>query len=356
MFKTIINKLKSRLVVVVLSLISLVLMALACNKQEELQEPPYNPTPIEFVKPINFPDPVYEFNKNPLTEEGFALGRKLFYDGRLSQDGLISCASCHHQANSFADLPANKFSLGVGNTPGIRNTTTIINVAWSSSFFWDGNTTHLDEQPIKPIENPLEMHNNIPDILVKLRKDPVYLDMFKKAFGNPEITQEKMLKALSQFMVMCVSSNSKFDKVDRGEGETYTQQELDGSILFKKICSACHSGNLFTDNKFHTNGILPGPLNDSGRYLITHDLNDVYFFKTPSLRNVAKTAPYMHDGAFKTLEEVIDFFDKGGNPNPHLSPLMKPLGLSDQEKTDLIAFLKALTGETIPFEFPKLPE
>ena len=333
MYKTLLTKLKSRLLFVVVSIVSLVLMSLACNKQEELQFPPFNPTKIDFVKPVNFPDPVYDFATNPLTEEGFELGRKLFYDGRLSKDGTISCGDCHHQANGFADLSTKALSSGVNGKIGIRNTTTIMNVAWSSSFFWDGNTVHLDEQPLKPIQNPLEMDNTMPAILDKIKDDAEYKTMFEKAFGTPQVTQERMLKALSQFMLLCVSSNSKYDKVMRLEGEDFTTEEKNGSILFKKICSACHSGDLFTDNKFHTNGILPGPLNDSGRYLITLDTNDIYFFKTPSLRNVAKTAPYMHDGRFQTLDEVLDHYVNTG------------IGINNSEKTILKAFLNTLTDD-----------
>lgn len=315
-------------------------MGVACSKSAGEPAPDiYNPTPTPFVKPINFPAPAYDFTANPLTVEGFELGRKLFYDGRLSKDGSISCGSCHKQAAGFSD--ERTFSIGVDNKVGTRNSTTIINMAWSNSFFWDGREAHLDEQPIHPIQNPLEMNETIPNVINKLKQDPEYKKLFKKAFGSEEITQVNMLKALSQFMIQCTSSNSKYDSVQRSQGATFTTEEQAGRTLFKQLCAPCHSGELFTDNKFHTNGIKPGVYNDSGRYLITKNINDVYFFKTPSLRNVMQSAPYMHDGRFKTISEVLDHYVTTG------------IGLHTNEKAKITAFLNTLTDKTF-LNNPKL--
>lgn len=322
---------RSKLVMITVCIISMICIGVACSKTNgAAAEPPYDPHPITFVKPLNFPQPAYDFTKNPLTQEGVALGRKLFYDGRLSRDGTISCGTCHRQAGAFSD-PDQPVSKGIDNKLGLRNTPAIMNVAWDTSFFWDGRVTDLDQQPIKPIENPLEMDEHIPIILDKLKKDKEYKNMFRMAFGSSDITQENMLKALSQFMLMCVSTNSRYDRVARYEGEQLTADEQTGRIIFKQRCSSCHAGDLFTDKKYHRNGLSPSVSNDSGRYVISGNPADIYLFKTPSLRNVAKTAPYMHDGRFNTLQEVLTHYNSTG------------IGITEGEKPKLIAFLNTLT-------------
>jgi cytochrome c peroxidase len=336
------SRLKSRLAMVIIAIVGLVFMSVACSKSGSLPPQTNQPTPIEFVKPVNFPNIVYNFANNPLTEEGFELGRKLFYDGRLSKDGTISCGSCHKQENSFADDAAKLVSLGVADKQGTRNTTTIVNMAWSTSFFWDGRESDLDKQPVHPIENPVEMDEHLPVVVDKIKQDATYKMMFAKAFGSTEVTQTNLLKALSQFMVLCTSSNSKYDKVQRSEGETFSTEEQAGKTIFKQRCAPCHSTDLFTDNKFHSNGIIPGPLKDSGRYLFTKDLADVYLFKTPSLRNVAKSAPYMHDGRFATLSDVLDHYVNNSG-----------IGILAGEKAKVIAFLNTLTDDTF-LKNPKL--
>jgi cytochrome c peroxidase len=316
-------------------------IGVACSKTNEaVAEPPYTPHPITFVKPLNFPQPAYDFTKNPLTREGVELGRKLFYDGRLSRDGTISCGTCHKQEAAFSD-PGLAVSKGIDNKLGLRNTPAIMNAAWDTSFFWDGSVTDLDKQPVKPIENPVEMDEHMPIVLEKLKKVPEYKNMFRLAFGSSEITEANLLKALSQFMLMCVSTNSRYDRVARYEGEQLTADEQTGRIIFKQRCASCHATDLFTDKKYHRNGLPPGLSNDSGRYLVTRNPADIFLFKTPSLRNVAKTAPYMHDGRFNTLQQVLTHYNSTG------------IAITEGEKPKIIAFLNTLT-DSVFLTDPKL--
>jgi cytochrome c peroxidase len=296
-----------------------------------------------FQKPANFPEPAYHFETNEITEAKFELGRKLFYEPRFSRDNTVSCGTCHIQSAGFTHH-GHDVSHGIDDRLGKRNSPPIMNMAWNKTFFWDGGVFDLDLQPIVPITNPVEMDETVNNVIQKLNNHPDYPGLFKKAFGSEEINTERVMKALSQFMVMLVSANSKYDSVMRGEGAVFTAQEAQGYELFKTNCAGCHKEPLFTDDSFRDNGIGAGPNNDEGRYLVTLNDNDRYTFKVPSLRNISYTAPYMHDGRFITIEAVLEHYTKHVKAMPNLDPLLKPGGflLNAEEQTSIIAFLKTL--------------
>ena len=286
-----------------------------------------------------------------------SLGKQLYFDGRLSKNNAISCAFCHNPVAGFAD--PNQTSVGVGGKRGGRQSPTVYNTAFNPFQFWDGRAGSLEEQAIGPIHNPVEMAETHESVVPKIAKIKGYQEEFQKVFGTG-VSLQGIAEAIAAYERTIISTNSAFDKFVLGDQQAMGEDAQRGMALFKGKgrCILCHNDFNFTDNRFHNLGVPQvGPMEeDLGRYYVTLRERDKGAFKTPTLRSITESAPYMHDGAFKTLEEVIDFFDKGGNANPQLSPLMKPLGLAPQEKADLVAFLKALTGEPIPFEFPKLPE
>lgn len=314
-------------------------------------------TPIYFKIPSNFPKPTYDFKKNPLTEEGFQLGRNLFYDPILSRDNTISCASCHLQASAFTHVD-HDLSHGIDGQIGTRNSLTLQNLAWSKSFMWDGGVNHLDLQPITPITNPLEMDETLVNVIQKLQESPKYNKLFTKAFGDDKVTTERLLKSLSQFAVQLVTANSKYDKVVRKE-ETYTKQEENGYRIFKNNCASCHTEPLFSSEKFETNGLaIDNYLKDSGRIMITTLSKDSLLFKVPTLRNIQFSFPYMHDGRFKSLNEVVVFYNTNEKAQAILTQKnKKEMHLSDNERTDLVAFLITLTDNEFlfnpRFSYPK---
>ncbi len=330
-------------------LFGLGILGLACS--EDTAEYTAVPTPVALEIPANFPTPKYNFEANPLTEEGIALGKALFYDGQLSSTGVVSCGFCHEQAFSFTHH-GHTISHGVNGLEGSRNAQPLHNLAFAKEFNWDGAAIHLDLQPIIPITAEVEMDETIPNVLSKLKASPEYPKLFCAAFGTDSITSEYMLKALSQFMLQMVSGNSKYDKYSRGEeGVTLTTTELAGEKLFASKCASCHAGSLFTDQSYRNNGL---PFNtrfpeEKGRMRVTGYEDDFYKFKVPSLRNVAVSFPYMHDGRFGTLEAVLDFYASGmvanGNVDPSLVKEDGSLGiaLTETEKIELIQFLKTLT-------------
>lgn len=309
----------------------------------------YQNIPIEFNVPSNFPALAYNFETNPLTEKGFELGKKLFYDGRLASDGVVSCGFCHIQEDAFTHH-GHTFSHGVGESIGTRNTPSIQNLAFQTTFMWDGATNHLDLQPIIPLTSPIEMDGNFENIISMMKNDSSYKKLFKQAFSNGEINTENMLKALGQFMVMATSSNSRFDKYRRNEnGGTLSTNELEGYAIFNQKCASCHATDIFTDNSFRNNGLPVNPaLNDVGRYRVTELSEDLYKFKVPSLRNIEKTAPYMHDGRFYTLDAVLEHYNNGVVNSETLDSTLNSnstlgIPLTNNEKTKIIAFLKTLT-------------
>ena len=285
------------------------------------------------------------------------LGKQLYFETRLSKNNSVSCALCHNPGTGFAD--ARQFSIGAFGTSGGRQAPTVYNTGFIPLQFWDGRAGSLEEQAIGPIHNPIEMAEMHETVVPKIAKIPAYQKQFQLIFGGGASLQH-IAEAIAAFERTIVSQNSAFDKHTMGETGAMNEAAVRGLALFrgKARCILCHNGPNFTDNKFHNLGVPQvGPLKeDLGRYMVTRAQKDKGAFKTPTLRSAVETAPYMHDGAFKTLEEVIDFFDAGGGSNPNLSSLMKPLGLTPEEKTDLLEFMKALTGAPLKVNVPKLPK
>ncbi|CCH02276.1 cytochrome c peroxidase [Fibrella aestuarina BUZ 2] len=320
-------------------------------------EPPVTPstgTPLNWQKPANFPDPTYDFANNPLTKEGVLLGRTLFYDALLSKDGTISCAFCHSPFTGFSHTD-HPLSHGIRDQTGTRNVPGIQNLAWRNTFFWDGGIIDLDLLPIAPIQNPIEMDETFPNVLTKVRTSGRYRPLFRAAFGSDSISSDRFLKALSQFMLTMVSSNSTYDKVARKEGgAALTEAAQRGLTLFQQKCASCHKEPFFTDQGFRNNGLpqlATAKIDDKGRYAITAQDADLYKFRVPSLRNVEFTPPYMHDGRFSSLQQVLRHYATGVQDSPYLDPLLKQNGqvgipMTVQEQNDIISFLYTLTDYT----------
>jgi cytochrome c peroxidase len=300
-----------------------------------------------FSVPQGWTKPVYDFNKNPLTKEKIELGRILFYDPILSKDNTISCSSCHLSHTAFAHID-HQLSHGIKGKIGTRNAPALMNLAWNSSFMWDGSVNHLDMQSLAPITHPDEMGENMDNVVAKLQKSTRYTELFKAAYGDEVITGEHTLKAISQFMLTLVSANSKYDKILRGDKNiAFNPYELKGYDLFKTHCGSCHREPLFMSNSFENNGLEPDTtLNDIGRMKLTQRPEDAFKFRVPTLRNIEVSYPYMHDGRFPNLPMVLFHYTEGVHQSPTLSPqLKKKIILSETDKGNLIAFLKTLTDE-----------
>ena len=305
-------------------------------------------TPYEIVTPYGFPD-IQIPEGNPMTIEGVALGEKLFKDPILSKNKNIACASCHQQSNAFSD--PIQFSFGTDNIQGDRNASSLINLAWNSSFNWDGSSDKLEDQAFEPIRNPKEMDNTWENVELTLNSHDEYPQLFKNVFNINYIDSTHVVKAIAQFERSLISTESKYDKFIKQELQL-SASELNGYAIFnseKGDCFHCHGTQMFMDNLFHNNGLDTEPFLDNGRAIVTGDIMDNGKFKTPTLRNIEFTAPYMHDGRFNSLEEVIDHYNSGGNYSSTVDPLMKKIGiglqLTNQEKIDLIAFLKTLSDQ-----------
>ena len=326
----------------------LILICLAFSKQ-------FTKT-LYFEVPKGWPKPIYDFTKNPLSEEGFQLGRHLFYDPILSRDNTISCSSCHLQQTGFTHID-HQLSHGIEGKIGTRNSMALINLAWNKNFMWDGGVNNIEMQAINPITSPFEMDETLENVVAKLQNSSKYRTLFSKAFGDEKVTSQRLLKALAQFTVMLKSSNSKYDKVMRKEA-VYNEREQRGYDLFKVNCASCHKEPLFSNDKFENNGLaIDTTLNDFGRIKITNKKEDYLRFKVPTLRNVQYTFPYMHDGRFKTLTEVVKHYNSLGNDKSLPKELAKPMNLSDNDRVDLVLFLKTLTDNEFLFDkrfsFPK---
>ncbi|MFB1003995.1 MAG: cytochrome c peroxidase [Bacteroidia bacterium] len=349
--------------------ISIAATLVACKDViNEVPNTPFNTTPYTFGFNQNLMPPVRVPKDNPLTQEGVELGRMLFYDPILSADSTQSCSSCHNQKDGFTDngLP---FSVGIRGTIGKRNSMSIANLMWHlDGFFWDGRSDILSHQALLPIQDPTEMDETIGNVVVKLSNSPMYKEAFEKAFGNTAINDETIGKSLEQFMLTLVSANSKFDRVMAGL-ETFTVQEQTGRTIFNAEaisldeernpnnpqnfgadCFHCHGNSLFMSREYMTNG-LPN-VTDLGRGGVNGNARDKYKFKTTTLRNIEKTGPYMHDGRFGTLEEVVQHYlgdmsdataDLSNEPNMHA--LRDSVYLSEDHKAALVSFLKTLTDE-----------
>lgn len=303
--------------------------------------------------PDNFPDFV-DSNTNPLTSDGILLGKKLFFDKRLSGNNQVSCATCHHQDMAFSDGLALT-NQGISGKHLERNSPALMNLAWATNgLFWDGGSTNLESQAFAPLAHEDEMHQNLEELLQELNADAAYPNMFQKAFGKP-INQSDIVKAIAQFERTLISSNSRYDKYVRGEpGGILNDEELKGLHFAEQFCFSCHSGVLLTDNLYHNNGIDNDFKDDTelmlkrGRARITGSEEDLGKFRTPTLRNIELTGPYMHDGRFKSLESVLEHYTSGVKNSPSLDPLLKQNGrygilLSETDKKQLISFLKTLT-------------
>ncbi|HUM50387.1 MAG TPA: cytochrome c peroxidase [Chitinophagales bacterium] len=339
------------------------LIIFSCKKENNYQTTPYLTPKIQGFRdmPLN--------SNNPMTLEGIALGKKLFFDPILSRDSTLSCAGCHKPIDGFSDV--RKLSTGVDGIFGRRNASALVNLAWQKNrFFWDGRESSLTEQALKPVEDPVEMHLPWAIAEFRLQNNSVYKDLFYKAFGVNSITKEYVTKALEQFEMTLVSYNSKFDKYVRGE-VPLSISEIRGFDIFKTEkgdCFHCHSSTapevfISPDRTFANNGLdsvenVTGFL-DFGLGEFTNDLADYGRFKIPSLRNLAFTAPYMHDGRFQTLDEVIDFYSEGPKGSPTLEPIMREkankrletlghwgLDLTPSQKADLKAFLLTLSDSS----------
>lgn len=306
----------------------------------DMQEAPTEPF-VGFVVPAHFPPPVYSFDGNPVTEAGFELGRKLFYDKRLSVDGTVSCGTCHAQVHGFADhnIP---LSFGVEGRMGKRNTPGLANLAWIPAFMWDGGINHIEVMPIAPITDHAEMAHDLSRLITYLQSATEYPEAFQKAFGQSTINTQNLLRAIAQFQGSMVSYRSKYDKWLRGE-LSLTANEEAGRLIFEAKCSSCHPGPLFTDFTYRNNG-LDSTFTDQGRMRITLDPQDEGSFRVPSLRNVALTGPYMHDGRFRNLRQVLDHYDHGIVQSPTLDlELLQGITLSTDEQDLLIDFLHTLS-------------
>lgn len=344
----------------ILSVLSLFVMFIfnTCNKDNELVK---DDTPYQ-LNYGNFPAPQIA-QDNPLTIQGVALGRKLFYESALSKDGSQMCATCHVQENAFTDL--DQFSTGVDGFLGGRQSMAIFNMAWhENEFFWDGRAHLLRDQALLPIQDSLELNETLANVIAKLQNLPYYKDQFVRAFGSEEITALKISLALEQFMLTIVSNNSKYDKYLAGEVALSTSELRGEELFFAEYneffpnvsgadCAHCHGGFNFENDDYMNNGLdIDADFEDLGRFNATGDPADNAKFKVPSLRNIELTPPYMHDGRFTTLEEVVEHYNSGIHNSSTVDPTVlntqnTGLMLSSQDKADLVAFLKTLTDQSI---------
>lgn len=329
--------------------------------------------PLDAAVPSGFPKLMVRLNvpvANPITKGKYELGRQLYFDPRVSLDGTVSCATCHNPEKGWTDnMPV---SIGIDGQTGSRSAPTVLNTVYGKTMFWDGRAPSLEGQAQGPVQNPIEMgKQSYKEIIERLRKIPGYKEQFQKVFGT-NVTLDGMAKAIATFeRVAALSGNSRYDKYKDGDDKALTDSEKRGMVAFglrlnqtdefktdiplqKARCTECHAGFNFTDEEFHNLGIgwdaSKSKFADWGRWAVEpygarYD-GSMGAFKTPTVRDVARTAPYMHDGSLATLEQVMDHYDKGGTPNPTLDPRMKKLSLTPQEKADVVAFMKALTGET----------
>jgi cytochrome c peroxidase len=314
-----------------LAWVVVLVLAVACTKT----------SPELLPIPKHFPPLVYTFTGNPLSEEGVALGKRLFYDPVLSSDSSVACGSCHHQPFAFSDR-GRALSTGVGGRTGKRNAPGIFNVLWHPHFMADGGVNHLEVMPLAPITDTLEMNERVAHVNQKLQRSHHYPEQFKRVFGSDSITTRHVMLALAQFMGTLVSANSRYDRMLQRQ-ETFTPVEEKGYRLFKAQCAGCHAGVLQTDFSFRNNG-LDKEFSDMGRARVTAQQEDEGKFRVPSLRNVALTAPYMHDGRFHTLEEVLQHYRTGIQHSHTLDKkLPGAIRLNDAEASAVISFLHTLT-------------
>jgi cytochrome c peroxidase len=329
--------------IVIAGLLSIVvcisLLQGSCKKHDRV----VNTTPLQQIIPAGFPDPVYKFEDNPLTEEGFQLGRRLFYDGRLSRDSNFPCASCHQQIAIFGTYQHDR-SHGYGMSHTLRNAPPLFNLAWQKELHWDGKFKSLYSQSVQPILAHDEMAENFFTIIFRIGSDTQYQRMFKEAYGTPVATEDRILRALAQFVGCIISADSKFDRYKKGQA-SLTAAEQSGYQLYQAKCAVCHPEPMFTDFSFRNIGLpIDTFLKDYGRMRVTGRSEDSLKFRVPSLRNINLTANYMHDGRFATLSQVLLHYSSGVQNGPTLDSLLVnkiPLTLTD--RANLIAFMKTLS-------------
>lgn len=314
----------------------------SCRKNDT----PGNLTYVQLDIPEGFPDPVYRFHDNPLSREGIELGRKLFYDGRLSIDGDHPCASCHQQIAGFGTFEHDR-SHGVFHSHTLRNAPVLFNLGWQDKFHWDGEFSSLFDEAAQPINGHIEMGETFNSVIAKLQKDAEYRELFREVFRTDFISAEHVLKALAQFTGSLVSANSKYDRVKKGQ-EAFTVQEQNGYQLFQAKCSSCHPEPMFTDYSLRNIGLpVDDHLNDFGKMRISNDPADSLKFKVPTLRNVYISSNYMHDGRFNTLAQCLNHYRNGVQQSATLDPLISGgIQMSDAEAINLALFLRTLTDST----------
>ncbi len=321
----------------------LILCACSTNDYESIV---YENPEIAFDIPDGFPQPNSSINTNKPTKYGVELGKLLFNDKRFSADNSVSCASCHIQSNAFADHNAQ--AIGIEGRIGLRNTPPIQNLVFMKFYNWDGSKLQLENQSIVPIITHEEMDSSILEVIGKIKNDLQYKELFKKAFGDENITAERIYRSIVQYEYTLISANSKYDRVMRNKSETFTENEAKGYEIFQQKCAHCHSGELFTDQSFRNIGFpINTNTNEAGRARVTGKPEDFMSFRVPSLRNVEYTAPYGSFGQFATLKEVLDYFDNGVLSADNLDSIFKEndnrIPLTEDEKEYLIAFMKTLS-------------
>ena len=333
---------KSKAVIFVLALFIIggSLLVNGCRKSE------LHLTPITFTVPNGFPQPRYNLAANPLTEEGFQLGKKLFFDGRLSIDGNYPCASCHQPVAAFTTFEHDR-SHGYNHSHTLRNAPGLFNVAWLAEYNQDGSAKTLDDVYRAHITAPNEMAETIPNVLSKLTADDAYKSLFKAAFGDEKITEGRMYAALSQYLISLVSAGSKYDKMKRGEA-TFTTDEQSGYMLFQAKCATCHAEPFFTDLSYRNNGLeFDATLNDHGRARVSGNTGDDLKFRVPSLRNCELTSYYGHDGRYSVFRMMLQHYRTTVTQGPTLDPLLKNgIPLTTAEENSLVAFIRTLTDST----------
>lgn len=344
----------------IIPLLAALAVFIACQPDEPEEVAQYDPTPY-MLEYGDFPPPMLPADNKP-TLAGVELGRMLFYEKKLSKDGTQSCADCHQQADGFSDI--RKLSIGVEGLPGRRQAMSVFNMAWHrNGMFWDGRSPSLRDQALRPIQDPLEMNETLENAISKLQSEKSYRDQFIRAFGDEQVTAGRMGLAMEQFMLTIVSANSKYDLYLRGEATLTPSEERGRNLFFSEFdplgiekggeCFHCHGGFNFTNDQFMNNGLdTDAGFTDLGRFEVTNNPADKAKFKTPSLRNIALTPPYMHDGRFATLEEVIEHYNSGVQYSSTVDFLLQynlnpGLQLGEQDKADLIAFLHTLTDMSL---------
>lgn len=309
-----------------------------------------------FAAPLGLPA-IIEPKDNRLSVEKVELGKMLYFDPRLSEDHTVSCATCHDPAKGWSN--GEKVATGIGGQQGGRSAPTVINSGYFTFQFWDGRALHVEGQALGPIQNPIEMNMKLGDVVERIAGVPEYQKRFEAVFGEG-VTEQNIAKAIGAFERTINSGNAPYDRWKAGDKAALSESAERGRALFfgKANCSACHSGPHFSDGAFHNIGVgMDDAEPDLGRFVVSKLEGDKGAFKTPTLREIARTGPYMHDGRFATLEEVVKHYDKGGTPNPYLDEEMFELNLSEQEQADLVTFMKeGLASPDYPMvEAPKLP-